>query len=67
MLFGGCIILANRGSWPLLCIYAASENNSMHGRNDVRIIYCNFVCALQKQNADDEYSNDEYVFSGQIA
>jgi len=39
----------------------------MHGRNDVRIIYCNFVCALQKQNADDEYSNDEYVFSGQIA
>jgi len=40
----------------------------MHGRRDARIIYYyNFVCALQKQNADDEYSNDEYVFSGQVA
>jgi len=36
----------------------------MHGRRNVCIIYYNFVCALQKQIADDEYSNDEYVFGG---
>lgn len=64
VLFGGYIILANHGSWSLICIYAVNENNSMHGRRNVRIIYYNFVCVLQKQIADGEYSNDEYVFSG---